>query len=150
MSSMQQLIQYSKSSRMCHDDMYQSKFFFASSLQQTVFISFFWNSGIAIASFLNCQLCILTNVKYSFNKKIVHYYPKMKFFIILAFVTFAGSVQEHANSRCNMDFLRIAHDQAEECIRVDCVDHPVVILYIYLVYFRTYQLLLLCFIILHL
>ena len=85
-----------------------------------------------------------------FKKNIVHYYPKMKFFMILLFVTFAGSVQEHANSRCNMDFLRIAHDQAEECIRVDCVDHPVVILYIYLVYFRTYQLLLLCFIILHL
>ena len=77
----------------------------------------------------------------------------MKFFMILLFVTFAysgGPFQEQENSRCNMDFLRIAHDQAEECIRVDCVDHPVVILYIYLVYFRTYQLLLLCFIILHL
>ena len=83
-----------------------------------------------------------------FEKNIVHYYPKMKFFMILLFVTFAysgGPFQEQENSS-----LRIAHDQAEECIRVDCVDHPVVILYIYLVYFRTYQLLLLCFIILHL
>ena len=138
---------------MCHDDKYYSKFFFASSYATNSCYQFFlelWNCN---CKFLNCQLCILTNVKYSFNTKIVHYYPKMKFFMILLFVTFSYSgepFQEHANSRCNMDFLRIAHDQAEECIRVDCVDHPVVILYIYLVYFRTYQLLLLCFIILHL
>ena len=59
-----------------------------------------------------------------FKKNTVHYYPKMKFFMILLFVTFAyyaGSVQEHANSRCNMDFLRMAHDQAEKCVCVNPV-----------------------------
>ena len=48
----------------------------------------------------------------------------MNFFMILVFVTFAyyaGSVQEHANSRCNMDFLRMAHDQAEKCVCVNPV-----------------------------
>ena len=78
-----------------------------------------------------------------FKKNIVHYYPKMKFFMILLFVTFSYSgepFQEHANSRCNMDFLRIAHDQAEKCVSV-CVDHPVILyIHCYALLFYIFEL----------
>ena len=116
---------------MCQaDDKYQSNFFLPLVCNTQSLSVFFGTLELQLQISKLLALDILTNVKYSFLKKIVHYYPKMKYLMILLFVTYAysgGPFQEQENSRCNMDFLRIAHNQAEQCIRDACENHPVVI-----------------------